>query len=122
MNEKYAQDQKRFGIMFITFALFQIVVLLLATVAWMFPPWLGMAGRNETEAMILMPAPLVGSWAFSIISVVLFALSLTAGIVPLRNNNSGRSFGLVTVYIAWLEIPFGTIFGIYAIRRLKLLK
>jgi hypothetical protein len=119
MNEENAREQKRLGKMFIAFALFQIVVLLFSTIAWMFLPWLGMAGRTETEAMILMLAPLVGGWAFSIISVVLFALSLTAGIAVFRNSNRGRSFGLATAYIALLEIPFGTIFGFYAIRRLK---
>ncbi|MBA3786485.1 MAG: hypothetical protein H0X15_13300, partial [Acidobacteria bacterium] len=76
MNEEHAQEQKRLGKMFVAFALFQIIVLLLATVAWAFLPWLGMAGRTENEAMILMLAPLLGGWAFSIISVVLFVLSL----------------------------------------------
>lgn len=122
MNEEYARQQKRFGKMFIAFALFQIVVFLLATIAWAFLPWLGMLGRTETEAMILMLAPLLGGWAFSFVSIVLFALSLVTGITILRNSNSARSFGLVTAYIALLEIPFGTIFGIYALRRLKSLK
>lgn len=122
MNEEYARQQKRFGKMFIAFALFQIVVFLLATVAWAFLPWLGMLGRTETEATILMLAPLLGGWAFSFVSILLFALSLTAGITVLRNSNSARSFGLITAYIALLEIPFGTIFGIYALRRLKSLK
>ncbi len=122
MNEEYARQQKRLGKMFIAFALFQIVVFLLATVAWAFLPWLGMLGRTETEATILMFTPLFGGYAFSFVSILLFALSLTAGITVLRNSNSARSFGLVTAYIALLEIPFGTIFGIYALRRLKSLK
>ncbi len=122
MNEEHAQEQKRLGKMFVAFALFQIIVLLLATVAWAFLPWLGMAGRTENEAMILMLAPLLGGWAFSIISVVLFALSLIAGIAILKNSSAGRAVGIAAAYIALLEIPFGTIFGIYAIRRLKSLK
>ncbi len=122
MNEEQSRQQKRFGKMFIAFALFQIVVFLLATVAWAFLPWLGMLGRTETEATILMLMPLLGGWAFSFVSILLFALSLTAGITVLRNSNSARSFGLVTAYVALLEIPFGTIFGIYALRRLKSLK
>ncbi len=122
MTEDHARQQKRLGKMFVAFALFQIIVLLLATIAWAFLPWLGMLGRTETEATILMLAPLFGGWAFSVVSVVLFALSLIAGITVLRNSNSARSFGLVTAYIALLEIPFGTIFGIYALRRLKSLK
>jgi hypothetical protein len=119
MNEEKAREQKRLGVMFIAFALFQILVLLLATIAWMFLPWLGMAGRSETEAMILMLAPLVGGWAFSIISIVLFVLSLAAGIAVLKNSNFARFVGIAAAYIALLEIPFGTIFGIYALRRLK---
>ena len=122
MIEEHAQEQKRLGKMFIAFALFQIVVLLLATISWAFLPWLGMLGRTENEAMILMLAPLLGGWAFSFVSVVLFALSIVTGIATLKNSSSARSFGLVTAYIALLEIPFGTIFGIYAIRRLKPLK
>jgi hypothetical protein len=122
MNEEYTPQENRIGKMFIGFALFQIVVLLCATVTWAFLPWLGMAGRTENEAMILMLTPLLGGWAFMIVSIVLFALSLVTGILILRNRNSARSFGLVTAYIALLEIPFGTIFGIYAIRRLKSLK
>jgi hypothetical protein len=119
MNEENAQQQKRLGKMFIAFALFQILVLLLATIAWMFLPWLGMAGRDETEAMILMLAPLVGGWAFSIISIVLFVLSLAAGIAVFKNRNFARILGVAAAYIALLEVPFGTIFGIYALRRLK---
>ncbi len=122
MNEEYTQQQKRLGKMFVAFALFQIVVLLLATVAWAFLPWLGMAGRTENEVMILMLTPLLGGWAFSIVSVVLFVLSLIAGIAILKNSNSGRAVGMATAYIALLEIPFGTIFGIYALRRLKSVK
>lgn len=122
MNEEQAQEQKRLGKMFIAFALFQIVVLLLAVIAWMFLPWLGMAGRTETEAMILMLAPLVGGWAFSIISIVLFALSLAAGIAVFKNSSAGRVAGIAAAYIALLEIPFGTIFGVYALRRLKSLE
>ncbi|HEY0051683.1 MAG TPA: hypothetical protein VGB68_20465 [Pyrinomonadaceae bacterium] len=119
MNEEKAREQKRLGVMFIAFALFQILVLLLATIAWMFLPWLGMAGRSETEAMILMLAPLVGGWAFSIISILLFVLSLVAGIGVFKNSNAGRVAGIAAAYIALLEIPFGTIFGVYALRRLK---
>ena len=122
MNEEYTQQQKRLGKMFVAFALFQIVVLLLATVAWAFLPWLGMAGRTENEVMILMLTPLLGGWALSIVSVVLFVLSLIAGIAILKNSNSGRAVGMATAYIALLEIPFGTIFGIYALRRLKSVK
>ena len=122
MNEEQSRQQKRLGKMFVAFALFQIIVLLLATIAWAFLPWLGMLGRTETEATILMLAPLLGGWAFSIVSVVLFVLSLIAGISILKNSNSGRAVGVVTAYIALLEIPFGTIFGIYALRRLKSLK
>ncbi len=122
MTEDHARQQKRLGKMFVAFALFQIIVLLLATIAWAFLPWLGMLGRTETEATILMLAPLLGGWAFSIVSVVLFVLSLIAGISILKNSNSGRAVGVVTAYIALLEIPFGTIFGIYALRRLKSLK
>jgi hypothetical protein len=119
MHEENAQQQKRLGVMFIAFALCQIVVLLLATLAWMFLPWLGMAGRTETEATILMLAPLVGGWAFSIISIVLFVLSLAAGIAVLKNSSAGRVVGIAAAYLALLEIPFGTIFGVYALRRLK---
>lgn len=119
MNEEKAREQKRLGKMFIAFALFQILVLPLATIAWMFLPWLGMAGRSETEAMILMLAPLVGGWAFSIISILLFVLSLVAGIGVFKNSNAGRVAGIAAAYIALLEIPLGTIFGVYALRRLK---
>ena len=122
MNEEQSRQQKRLGKRFIAFALFQIIVLSLATISWSFLPWLGMLGRNENELMILVLTPLLAGWAFSFVSVLLFALSLTAGITILRNTNSARSFGLVTAYIALLEIPIGTIFGIYAIRRLKLPK
>lgn len=94
MNEEYARQQKRFGKMFIAFALFQIIVLLLATIAWAFLPWLGMLGRTETEATILMLAPLFGGWAFSVVSVVSFALSLIAGVAVLKNSSSGRAFGI----------------------------
>ncbi len=122
MTEEHAQEQKRLGKMFVAFALFQIIVLLLATIAWAFLPWLGMLGRTETEATILMLAPLFGGWAFSVVSVVLFALSLIAGVAILKNSNSGRAVGIAAAYVALLEIPFGTIFGIYALRRLKSLK
>ena len=122
MNEEYARQQKRLGKMFIAFALFQIVVLLLATISWAFLPWLGILGRTENEVMILMLAPLLGGWVFSVVSVVLFVLSLIAGIAILRNSNAGRAVGIAAAYIALFEIPFGTIFGIYAIRRLKSLK
>ena len=122
MNEEHARQQKRLGKMFVAFALFQIIVLLLATMAWAFLPWLGMLGRTETEATILMFAPLFGGYAFSIVSIVLFALSLIAGIAILKNSNSGRAVGIAAAYVALLEIPFGTIFGIYALRRLKSMK
>ena len=122
MIEEHAQEQKRFGKMFIAFALFQIVVLLLATISWSLLPWLGMLGRTENEVMILMLAPLLGGWVFSVVSVVLFVLSLIAGIAILRNSNAGRAVGIAAAYIALFEIPFGTIFGIYAIRRFKSLK
>ena len=122
MNEEYARLQNRLGKMFVAFALFQIVVLLLATIAWSMLPWLGMAGRTENEAMILMLTPLLGGWAFSIISVVLFVPSLVAGIALIKRWEFGHAMGIVTAVVALLEIPFGTIFGIYAIRRLKSLK
>lgn len=122
MNEEYAHEQNRLGKMFVAFALFQIIVLLLATITWAFLPWLGMAGRTETEAMILMLAPLVGGWAFSIISLVLFIPALVAGIALIKRREFGRAMGIAAAAIALLEIPFGTIFGIYAIRRLKALK
>jgi len=122
MNEEYARQQKRLGKMFVAFALFQIIVLLLATISWSFLPWLGMLGRTENELTILVLTPLLGGWVFSVVSVVLFALSLIAGIAILRNSNAGRAVGIAAAYIALLEIPFGTIFGIYAIRRLKPLK
>ena len=122
MNEEQSRQQKRLGKRFIAFALFQIIVLSLATISWSFLPWLGMLGRNENELTILVLTPLLGGWVFSVVSVVLFVLSLIAGIAILKNSNAGRSFGLVTAYIALLEIPFGTIFGIYALRRLKSLK
>lgn len=122
MNEEYIEKENRLGKMFVAFALFQIVVLALATISWSFLPWLGMLGRNENELTILVLVPLLGGWAFSVISVILFVLSLVAGITILANKNFGRFLGVFTAYIALLEVPFGTIFGIYAIRRLKLHK
>lgn len=105
--------------MFVAFAIFQIVVFLLATVAWMFLPWLGMLGRTETEVKILMLTPLLGGWAFSAIATILFLPALVSGIAIVKRQEWGRVIGIVTAVLALLEFPLGTAFGVYALRRLR---
>lgn len=113
---------KRLSRVFFIFTGLQVLVFLLATFAWTMLPWLGMLGRNEREATIMMMLPLFGGWAFSAIAAMLFLPSLISGIAIGRGREWGRALGMTTAVLALIEIPLGTIFGIYAWRRLRQLK
>jgi hypothetical protein len=119
MNSIDVATRKRLSRMFFVFTALQVLVFVIATVAWTMLPWLGMLGRSETEANILMMVPLFGGWAFSAIAAMLFLPSLISGIAIGRGKEWGRVLGIITAILALLEIPLGTIFGIYALRRLR---
>ncbi len=108
------EHNKTLGILFLVYTGLQLLGAVVAFFAMV-----GMLGFIASEARGRDAAPLAIMTVVFIcamfVAVLLLIPSLVAGLKMRKGKLSGRTWGIIAAIIALLNIPLGTVLGIYAL-------
>jgi hypothetical protein len=116
MDFEFEMKSQTIGTLFIIFACFQPLVLFAGFMAFT------MAAAGTFAAPSVDDPALKGYTVMALmgvilmpLSIILFVIALVAGICIKKRKPCGRIWGMIAAVLALLEIPVGTVLGVYAL-------
>jgi hypothetical protein len=117
MDVEFEDKNQTLGTLFLIFACFQPVVLLVAFMAF----GMALAGTfaaQRADDPILKWYTAMAVWGFPtmILSIILLVIAPIAGLGMKKRKRYGRIWAMITAVVALLEFPIGTLLGIFVLR------
>ena len=117
MDIEYDLKQQNLGTLLIIFACFQPGVLVAGLMGFAMAAAGTFAAPTVDDPALKWYTALAVCGAVAMpLSVILFIVCLVAGIGLRRRKRFGRIWGLIAAALSLLEVPIGTVLGLYALR------
>jgi hypothetical protein len=115
MSREVEHRNRLLGMITIGFAVLQVILFFFGVTAF-FMAMGGLFAHPTGDFPVIYEILFITGLLYGALSPILFVLALVAGFGLKRERGWGRVLTIITAFVALLEIPLGSIYGIYALR------